>query len=69
MEKTVLKVSGMSCHHCEVAVTNAAKSIAGVKKAKVDLKAGIVSLEYDSAKAPLDSVKAAIIDAGYEIVA
>jgi copper chaperone len=68
MEKTVLKVEGMSCEHCVKAVTKAACSLAGVKKAEVDLKGGTVALEYDSAKTTLDEVKAAIVDQGYEVV-
>jgi copper chaperone CopZ len=38
-----------------------------VKGVKVDLKAGTVSLEYDPAKIPLASIKAAIEEEGYEI--
>jgi copper chaperone len=69
MESTVLKVDGMSCEHCVKAVTKAAEALAGVKKVKVDLKGGAVSLEYDPAKTPLQSIKAAIEDQGYEVVA
>jgi copper chaperone len=68
MEKTVLKVNGMSCEHCVKAVTGAACSLAGVKKARVDLKDGTVALEYDPAQTALDAVKAAITDQGYEVV-
>ncbi|MDR1177441.1 MAG: copper ion binding protein [Spirochaetaceae bacterium] len=68
MEKTVLKVNGMSCEHCVKAVTRAAESLAGVKKAAVDLKGGTVALEYDPGKTALDAVKAAIADQGYEVV-
>jgi copper chaperone len=67
MEKTVLQVNGMSCEHCVKAVKTAATSIAGVKKADVDLKGGTVALEYDPAKAALSAIKAAIEDQGYEV--
>ncbi|MDR0389918.1 MAG: cation transporter [Spirochaetaceae bacterium] len=67
MEKTVLKVNGMSCEHCVKAVTGAALGLAGVKTAAVDLKAGTVALEYDPEKTALDAVKAAIVDEGYEV--
>jgi copper chaperone len=68
MEKTVLKVNGMSCEHCVRAVTKAAEALTGVKKAAVDLKGGTVALEYDPGKIALDAVKAAITGEGYEVV-
>jgi copper chaperone len=67
MEKTLLQVNGMSCEHCVAAVKKAATSISGVSKADVDLKSGKVSLEYDSAKAALSAIKAAIEEQGYEV--
>jgi copper ion binding protein len=67
MEKIVLKVNGMSCSHCEAAVAKASESVDGVKKAKADLKKGCVTVEFDSAKAQPDAIKAAITEAGYEV--
>jgi copper ion binding protein len=67
MQKIVLKVNGMSCSHCEAAVTKASESVDGVKKAKVDLKKGLVTVEFDSAKARTDAIRAAITEAGYEV--
>jgi copper chaperone len=67
MEKTVLKVTGMSCEHCVKAVSGAAKALPGVAKADVDLKGGTVALEYDSAQTALQDIKAAIEDQGYEV--
>jgi copper chaperone len=57
----------MSCEHCVKAVTKATTALDSVKGVKVDLKAGTVSLEYDPAKTPLASIKAAIEEEGYEI--
>jgi copper chaperone len=66
MEKTTLSVQGMSCRHCEIAVTKAAEAIEGVKKTTVDLKKGLVTVEFDPAKTGIDAIKAAITGAGYE---
>jgi copper chaperone len=66
MEKTVIKVNGMSCEHCVHAVSRAAEAL-GVKAA-VDLKGGTVALEYDPEKTALDAIKAAITEEGYEVV-
>ena len=67
MEKIILKVDGMSCEHCVKAVANAVSGIAGTSNIVVDLKAGSASFNYDSAKAPLETIKAAIVEEGYEV--
>jgi copper ion binding protein len=67
MEKAVLNVQGMSCSHCEKAVMSAAKLLDGVRKTKVDLKKGLVTVEFDSAKTQLSQIKEAITEAGYQV--
>jgi len=66
MEKKVLSVKGMSCEHCVKAVTNALAGIAGVTDITVSLKEGTASFSHDPALAPLDTIKAAIREEGYE---
>ena len=68
MKKDVLKVKGMSCEHCVKAVNGALSALSGLADVKVDLKAGTVSFSYDPSATPLAAIKAAIIDAGYDIV-
>jgi len=67
MDNITLNVSGMSCEHCVKAVNNALSAISGVKNIAVSLKDGKVSFSHDPAKAPLDAIKAAITEEGYEI--
>ena len=67
MEKIVLKVEGMSCGHCASAVNNAVTGIAGTADVNVDLKGGAVSFSYDPAKAPLETIKAAITGEGFAV--
>jgi copper chaperone len=67
MDKITLNVEGMSCEHCVKAVGNALSGMAGVADIAVSLKDRTVSLSHDPAQAPLDAVKAAIRDAGYEV--
>jgi copper chaperone len=66
MEKTPLKVEGMSCEHCVKAVSGAVGGLPGVTNVSVDLKGGTASFDFDPAQTPLAAVKAAIVDAGYE---
>jgi copper chaperone len=67
MDNITLNVSGMSCEHCVKAVNNALSGLSGVKDIKVSLKDGKVSFSHDPAKAPLDKIKAAITEEGYEV--
>ena len=67
-EKTIINVEGMSCSHCEHAVTEAVKELDGVIKVKVSLKKKTAEVEYDSEKVALDKIKAAIVEAGYKVV-
>ena len=62
-----VKIKGMSCNHCVMAVTKALNEIDGVKDVKVDLAKGEAT--YDEVKpVDLDIVKAQIAKAGYEVV-
>jgi len=69
MEKKTLKVEGMSCEHCVKAVTNALGGIVGVTGVAVSLKNKTASFSYDPAQTPLETIKAAITDEGYEVEA
>jgi copper chaperone CopZ len=64
--KTVLKVEGMSCEHCVKHVTQALEGVADVKTAKVSLKDKTATVEHADT-VTLESLKAAIVDAGYEV--
>jgi len=61
-----IKIKGMSCQHCVMAVTKALSAIDGIKDVKVDLKSAQAS--YDETK-PVDVkvVADAVKKAGYEI--
>lgn len=69
MEKSVIRVDGMSCEHCVKAVTNAVSALAGVSGVQVDLEAKTASVEYDAGRISLDKIKAEIEDQGYDVVA
>ncbi len=62
-----IKIKGMTCQHCVMAVTRALNSLDGVKDVQVDLKSGIAT--YEEAKiVDRAVVTAAIRQAGYEVV-
>jgi len=60
---TNLKVEGMTCHHCVMAVTKALESVEGVRRAKVDLAEGRAEVE---GTADLQAMIAAVQEEGYQ---
>ncbi|MFZ5644355.1 MAG: cation transporter [Bacillota bacterium] len=68
ISEETLKVQGMSCNHCKMAVEKALKNLPGVTGAEVDLSAGLVRVTYDPGSAGRDQIEAAIDQAGYKVV-
>lgn len=62
-----LKIKGMSCQHCVMAVTKALSAIDGIKDVKVDLQSEQASFEETK---PVDPkiLEDAVKKAGYEVV-
>jgi copper chaperone len=62
-----IKIKGMSCQHCVMAVTKALSAVDGIKDVKVDLKSGVTT--YEEVKSvDTVAVAAAIKKAGFEVV-
>lgn len=59
-------IEGMSCGHCVRHVKDALEELKGVTKVEVDLASKSAILEGDAADS---DIKAAIEDAGYDVVA
>ena len=70
MSTQLFQVSGMTCGHCVAAVTEEISALPGVSDVRVDLVPGEVSTVTVDAEAILDpaSVRAAVDEAGYELV-
>lgn len=68
MAEAILKIEGMSCNHCVMAVTKALKAVPGVKEASVDLKAKQAAVAYDENVASIEKMKEAIEEEGYDVV-
>lgn len=64
---TVYKVSGMTCGHCEGAVSKEISALDGVTAVTAVAKTGEITV---TSAAPLDeqAVRAAVDEAGYELV-
>jgi copper chaperone CopZ len=64
---TTFRVTGMTCGHCERAVTAEISRVAGVDSVAVDLPSGTVTVH---AEAPVDraDIATAVDEAGYALV-
>ncbi|MFJ4617991.1 heavy-metal-associated domain-containing protein [Streptomyces sp. NPDC088812] len=64
---TVYKVSGMSCGHCEGAVSGELTELPGVTSVKAVATAGEVTV-VSTAALDEEAVRAAVDEAGFELV-
>jgi len=60
--KTELNISGMTCGHCQTAVSKALKSVPGVQDAQVDLTSGKATVD---GQADVQALIAAVVEEGY----
>ena len=65
MTTTEIKIEGMSCGHCEMAVRKELSRLDNVKIKKVKIGEAIV--EYDETKVKLETLYNAIAQAGYKV--
>lgn len=63
---TTYRVTGMTCGHCEAAVTGELSRLPGVQGVSVDLSTGDVTVT-SQAPLPFDDVCAAVDEAGYAL--
>lgn len=61
-QTTELKISGMTCGHCEKAVRGALSGVPGVREVRVDLGSGTASVQGD---ADAQALIAAVTEEGY----
>ena len=62
-----IKIQGMTCQHCVMAVTRALHALPGLKDLKVDLIKGEASFENTKNISP-EKIRQAVEEAGYQIV-
>lgn len=68
MEKITLTVKGMTCMGCVRSVKNVLEPMSGVASVEITLDNGQVVIAFDATKSNADQFRAAIQDAGYEVV-
>lgn len=68
MKSETWPVAGMHCAGCAKAVELTVKNLEGVTSANVNIATEKLALEYDPEKLSVDSLEAAVRDAGYTLV-
>jgi len=68
MEKLVLKVEGMACGHCEIAVQDAIRKLAGIKNVKASKGKKEANIDYDASLVSAQQIKDAITNIGYDVI-
>ncbi|MFM8609086.1 MAG: heavy-metal-associated domain-containing protein [Burkholderiaceae bacterium] len=66
MSTQTFQVQGMTCGHCERAVTQALKTVDPQAEVRIDRAAGRVEVQSQQ---PRDKLAAAIADEGYQVAA
>ena len=65
MKTTELKIEGMTCHHCVMAIK---KELSKIENLKVeDVQIGSAKVEYDETKVSEITLSDAIEEAGYKL--
>lgn len=68
MSTSTYTVSGMTCAHCAASVREEIEEVPGVTGVEVDVASGRVDVSTDGAEADPAAVRAAVAEAGYEVV-
>ncbi|MBW2645572.1 MAG: heavy-metal-associated domain-containing protein [Deltaproteobacteria bacterium] len=63
---TTIKIKGMTCNHCVMAVTKALEEIGAVKNVRVDLQKGEATFD-EAGPADMEKIREQIKKAGYEV--
>ena len=67
--KTTLKIGGMACGGCVASVQRVLSAIDGVQRAEVSLAENAATVDYEPARVTPDQLRAAVEDAGYDVLA
>jgi copper chaperone len=66
-QETVLSVPDISCEHCVKTINTALGELNGVRAVETDIPSKTVHLTYDPSQVSLETVEAALDEAGYTV--
>jgi copper chaperone CopZ len=66
MAETNIKIEGMSCQHCVMAVKKAVVGLKGIEN--TDIAIGSAAIKYDESKIKEEEIEGAIEKAGFKVI-
>jgi copper chaperone len=63
----MLNVTGMSCDHCRVAVTQALQALPSLDDVEVNVEMGTASFKFDEDIIKIETIVDTIEDLGYDV--
>lgn len=66
MQRTTIKIMGMTCMGCVNSVKNVLEKLDGIANVEVSLEQEQANIEYDAEKTGIDQIKRTIEDAGFD---
>jgi copper chaperone CopZ len=63
----IIRIEGMHCHKCELAIQKALLAHDGVHEVEVDFNSGQASVLYDHNKVDVKSLTDGVVEAGYQV--
>jgi copper chaperone len=67
METITMKAPGISCAHCQAAISGAVGKLPGAENVSVDIADKLVTVTFDPLTLTPERIKAAIEDQGYDV--
>ena len=67
MTTRTFTVQGMTCAHCQAAVTKALKGVPGVASVEVDLHGKQAKVGYEAEKVTVEQLSKVVEEAGYTL--
>lgn len=68
MQKINLRVDGMSCGHCEIAIQDAVRKLPGIKKVKADRCKNEITVDYETSLMTLEQIIGTVDSTGYRVI-
>ena len=63
----IIRIEGMHCHKCDLAIQQALKRCPGVHEVEVDFNSGQASVLYDHTQATVKDLTDAVTEVGYHV--
>ncbi|MBS0423912.1 MAG: heavy-metal-associated domain-containing protein [Proteobacteria bacterium] len=68
MQTAIIKIKGMTCMGCVNSIKTVLKNLPGIAQLEVTLDPAQAVVQFDPSSTNPDQLKAAIVDAGFDVI-